>query len=300
MVSLKIKKTSNKSFEMDVENHATQLFVMQMKVIQMDKSKIVFGEKASSYFPLLDQLISSFNGTKYHFEAVNKFQKIMADNPIEGAYIYWKELLSRAHFAAVASIYRNYRWLEAIMIAHSQNNFFSFAASYRGFVESASDTYDGLNGVPSTLAKYHKQIIPLLKHIPNSAIAFAPEIEDRLIHFSHARKIDNGEDVPDSHKAKSVRQYLKSISDDADLVVECYAYLCQITHPSAWSVLPILSPLDTEGKSYSIKFHNDEALIELFLDKFSEIPEPLFNYAFNPSFLTSDIWKIRPKTGQLA
>jgi hypothetical protein len=255
-------------------------------VMHMNNEREVFGERMSIYFPILGKIISSFEGTPYHFMDVKAFGKVMENDPSEGSYIYWKELLSRAHFAAASGMYRSYRWAEAIMFSHAQSHFLSFAASFRGFIESSSDLFDGLNGVPLSLATHFKLILPILERKPNSLKIFAPDIEDRLIHFSHGRKLEKNEIAPDTHKAKSVRDYLNKLGNDAETITKCYSYLCQITHPAALSVLPILLPTKNDGSSFVINLNNDAALINHFLKEYSGVIEPLFSYSFNLGLLT--------------
>jgi len=260
---------------------ATDLIVMHM-----NNEREVFGERVSIYFPILGKIISSFDGTPYYFMDVKDFGKVMDDDPHEGAYIYWKELLSRAHFAAASGMYRTYRWAEAIMFSYAQSHFLSFAASFRGFIESSADVFDGLNGVPLSLAMHFKHILPILERKPSSPIIFSSDIENRLIHFSHGRKLEKNEIAPDTHKAKSVRDYLKTLGNDSETITKCYSYLCQITHPAALSVLPILIPKNNDGSSFVINLNNDEGLINLFLKEYSGVIEPLFSYSFNLSLMT--------------
>ena len=64
------------------------------------------------------------------------------------------------------------------------------------------------------------------------------ELEDTLIHFTHARKLSKGEDAPSTHRARQPWEYIKRIEEmNNNGVKELYSELCELVHPAADSVL---------------------------------------------------------------
>ena len=96
-------------------------------------------------------------------------------------------------------------------------------------------------------------IADLFKHIRTSLDGKAEKsilsqsLEDELIHYVYARKLAASEkkSCPSAHNAKQVREYLDSVKDDS--LDELYSELCQVSHPSAMSLLPFLIHLEGHG-----------------------------------------------------
>jgi hypothetical protein len=79
----------------------------------------------------------------------------------------------------------------------------------------------------------------IMKAVHGDLYSFHPsdELENRLIHFTHARKAAKGETIPVEHRAKTITEYLAKLDADAPTARDLYARLCDITHPGASSVL---------------------------------------------------------------
>ena len=99
--------------------------------------------------------------------------------------------------------------------------FLPFCASFRALIESAADGYDALSNVASTLAEYREIVNQSLQGKAEQPV-LAVELEDQLIHFSHARKLSKRDASPLSHKAKPTADYVRSL-EKADLprLYEC-------------------------------------------------------------------------------
>lgn len=112
----------------------------------------------------------------------------------------------------------------------------------------------------------------------------AVELENQLIHFSHARKLSKGDASPVSHKAKQTADYVRSL-ETADLprLYECYAQLCQYTHPAAHSVSQLLIPLSPE--KFQLFPGQDRLRIDGFIKEYNSLLIPLLMIAFNPGAL---------------
>ena len=112
----------------------------------------------------------------------------------------------------------------------------ALAACYRGLIESSADTRDGLGAVAVTLAE-KKGIVETALRGQLGQRVISAELEDSLIHFQFARKIQRGEKAPSSHQAKHIRDYLAPLERTEPRLNHMYSRLCDITHPGASSVL---------------------------------------------------------------
>jgi hypothetical protein len=208
---------------------------------QMSDSDIVlYGEDAGSWLAPLRMLVPSLTGYRYTFMPPAEFQVLSMRDMGAGMEVYWRELLYRSHFAAATSLLRMERWLSGAIQAYEAANLFSFAACVRGAIESAADSFDALDVVAPTLADSHMLFKQALKG-KMSEMRLHPDLERRLIHFSHGRRLEKGESAPDTHKAKTTTAYIKRFASEYQNEIEtCYANLCQITHPSWLSLAPFL------------------------------------------------------------
>lgn len=158
--------------------------------------------------------------------------------------LYWRETLSRVHYASVISQLRANAWFNGVLLGVSNQNLHSFAACLRGLIESVADSNYSLIWVPKHLDDKKLIINDALNK--NADINLYEDyldekLETTLIHFSHAKGVRNGEIVPDlkKHKAKGTWEYLKELPlNHKEIVQKAYDELCQITHPSSESNLP--------------------------------------------------------------
>jgi hypothetical protein len=150
--------------------------------------------------------------------------------------IYWLEILYRAHFASSTSLLRSERWLDGIITAARHKNYLLFMASMRGFLESAADSFHSLQDVPTLLADSHSVVRKAIKG-QLFQMVLSTDIENALIHFTHARRLEKDEHAPSSHRAMQVKEYLESLAAGGDhRLAQCYRELCEVTHPASSSV----------------------------------------------------------------
>ena len=224
--------------------------------------------------------------TIYRYMPPEDFRSLINSDWKSGQKVYWEEMLGRAHFAAVASMIRALRWLSGMCTAHSSALFLPFCASFRALIESVADAYDSLSNVAISLAEYHGRVNALLQ-LKEGPGVLAQELEDQLIHFSHARKLSKGEVAPTSHSAKPAAEYVRSL-EKADLprLYECYQQLCQYTHPAAHSVGHLLVSVPPgPGDLFLLTPSTDRKCIEVLVDEYQSLILPLLMVAFNPGAL---------------
>ena len=252
--------------------------------------ELIFGQYARQVLPGMYSVAESLEGYKYSFIEVDELGKLLQDNYQEGLRVYWFELLSRAHLAATTSILRNLRWVNGALVAYEQRNFLLFSAAFRGYLESAADAVYALQQIPKNLADNFQEIRLILDRSPKAKARLFPELEEILLHYSHARnpkKVRSDEKtygikLPESHSAATTRKYLDSLG--SALVHDCYSELCELSHPAALSVWCFF--LTADHDTYILSNDTDKRLIEQFCSKYHNIfPEALY-LPFNSALIT--------------
>lgn len=231
----------------------------------------IFGAEAVFILNLLFRVLDNLDNYSYEFISQEKYHELMNYKIEEAMEVYWLEILNRSHFSALTSLLRIRRWIEGINWGYKSNNAFVFFASFRSLLESLSDSNDALANVSFELAENRSFLEVLFSGHRMDRLIFHQSLEDTLIHFTHARKLSKEENVPETHKAKSARDYLKAIeSDQDDKISDCYTELCNYAHPSGWSIMRFADFFKSEqGTVYSLNFQPDQALIREFIVEYS-------------------------------
>jgi hypothetical protein len=157
----------------------------------------------------------------------------------EAMRVYWTEMLYRVHLAVATSLIRHQRWLAGALQAGLDQNLFPFGSCLRGFIESAADSRHTLIQVPFTLAENSRAIDRALAGLLETGLLIE-ELEDRLVHYSHARRLTKGEQeqAPAYLRAKPAAEYISAFEGGLrEQLREFYGRLCEVTHPAALSVM---------------------------------------------------------------
>lgn len=254
----------------------------------------MFGQVGNLYLEVIEKLPIAVFRKRYTFTDNDEFRKIMASDLPRGQKIYWYEILMRSHMTAATAILRSKRWINGIVSSAKTSNLLAFAATLRGLIESAADTHTALLNVPATLARDHSMITTALVGKADK-VFIVEELEDYLIHYSHARKTKKSEVVPDSHRAQQIRDYIAILEKgEAHRVVECYSQLCDLTHPGAssvWMWLNAESDLEIE-----LETRQEQAVINWFLTEYETLYADLFMFAFNMPIVTLAVLNYFPIT----
>lgn len=226
----------------------------------MTSEEFVLATGIDVYVPTLKQLVSAERSFRYTYVSSAEYGTIV--DPRERSRIYWYEILERAHFGATASLIRLDRWLQAMDAAATTENFLAFAASFRGLIESTGDARFALGDVPMGLAATFRLAHDAIHGIPK-VFALAKNLEDDLIHFSHARKLKKDESSPETHSAKTMREYLQILQGGSSgPLFSCYEELCNVTHPAATSVLYLLEKADDGALVFSSRA-DERSIVDL-------------------------------------
>jgi len=218
--------------------------------------EIFFGKAGEIYPPIVQDLLEGAYGKHYEFKSLDEFNLL---DKVDSNYVYWIEILYRSHWAATSNLIRYIKWFELCYNSSvTKPNYIAFCSGLRGLLECSADTYDALGSVPLTLANASKHIEDALLRRPVLTRAISEELEDSLIHFGYARKLQKHEDAPKSHEAKTASYYISQL-DSIDMPLkDLYSELCQVVHPAhqsmAWLVDQKTEQLYTIRESEDLKF----------------------------------------------
>lgn len=206
----------------------------------------LFGEQSKVYGLIVNDIAADLAKDRYIFEDPSDFQHSALDpenGRVHAGRVYWTEILYRAHMASIAAVFRTTRWIEVAIREHKAGSLYGCAAACRSLIESAGDIGISLGPVAHTLASIKDQVKDEISGSPSEPMLISRELEDSLIHFTHARKVRKGEVAPNSHNAMQSSKYIHFVEQMKILgVKELYARLCEIVHPAAESVSVTFAP----------------------------------------------------------
>jgi len=239
----------------------------------------MFGLPADKFIKMIDQLELKDISVDYKYTDNEDFCDLLIRDLSKGMEVYWKEMHGRVHLTSVTSILRSFKWISGIQSAVKENNLLVFAASLRGLIESAADTQTAINNIPVTFERDHLFVNQAVLGESNE-VFIIEEIEDTLVHYSYGRKLKKGETAPHAHKAKQVRDYIKILEKaQVQHVVECYSFLCDLTHPGASSVWMWIEPAGE--LQLNLRTNQDSKIISGFLSEYNSMFTDLLFFAFN-------------------
>lgn len=246
------------------------------KNIHLEK---IFGVETKPLFEAIYTVYDGIQQKKYGFIDIEVFNKLLVEDLKAANKQYMLELLQRIQLSSSLSIIRNLRWYEGVYYGYKNKNFLSFASSLRGLIESTGDTLFSLQHMGITLAEEYAMICEVLRGERGNDVIIAEEMENTLIHFTHARKYKKGEEVENNaHNAESAHKYVKELERFKKGYLELYADLCQIVHPAKESVYSFVNE-----KNYVIKIQKNTDLdnIEKLIKKYENLIRLLPELSFN-------------------
>ncbi len=251
----------------------------------------IIGPVGVNYLATIDSVLPEFKSARYSFLEAEKYESILGTNPAEAYRVYWSEILFRTHLAAATSIIRSRRWIDGILREEEDPNFLVFMAAIRGLLESAADASTAFQVVILTLTEHYRIVEDALTRRcrePHS-LHVSPELEDALIHYSHATKVPKAADIPNSQRAKSMQEYLSVFEQGKVLGIrEMYSALCDATHPGAASVQFLLRHKNKAEKSVGWidpSVDSDRQAVRWFSENFGDVMPSILMFAFNPSMI---------------
>lgn len=255
--------------------------------LDISKMCYIFGQSSEVYGLIFKDIYLEIIGERYTFEDQRVFE-LKCRNPDTGMLharrTYWTEMLYRAHMASVASLLRTVGWIEVAIREHDAGSLYGCASAFRSLIESAGDIGISLGAVPYTLATIKHQVKAEIAGRSQEPMLTSRELEDALIHFTHARKVQKGEEAPESHRALQSYKYVGYV-DRMQIpgVNEFYAQLCEIVHPAEGSVsVSFIS----EGGAWLADLDNEGRVLKMMLDQRRTTLAGVLVASFNAPLLT--------------
>jgi hypothetical protein len=229
---------------------------------------------------IVERIAKDLDGIEHAFMEPEEFKKLLHANTSAASQIYWREILARVHIGSHISLLRTRSWMSGVDAAWTAGNAMLYAAAFRGLLESTADSWFSFSRIPMTLATDHYRILRTING-KSSQMHIAPEIEDSLIHFTHARRLDKNmkATVPKSHEAKQIQTYLQSFGSDFEEVAHVYDRLCAFTHPSAESLMLFVE--DYNASAWRLKDWDQRAFVSELHRQFSNVFSDVLMKAFN-------------------
>lgn len=241
----------------------------------------VFGKQNVPFFEIMFNVRNGIQQRKYQFMDYDVYMELLHKNHKLANKQYTVEIFERIHLASAISILRNLKWYEAINQAYVSKNFLAFASSFRGLIESTGDTVYSLQNMSITLAENYTLFCEVLEG-RREELVISKELEDLLIHFTHARKLKKGEATEESHKAESAAKYVRQLEVFMKGYLDFYSDLCKIIHPARDSVFAFINE---ENYSIRIQKEKDKENIEELIKSKKELIELLPQLSFNGALL---------------
>jgi hypothetical protein len=213
-----------------------------------------------SYYYCYTDIVNHMDHKKYCYMDSETYLQIHIQGVFNGnirksMQIYWKEILLRAHFAAVMSIIRNQKWLSGVVMGIESKNLMVFASSLRGFLVSVTDSYYSIESLPTSLSLNYKNINKAVKGELNQEFS-SEELENKLIHFQFAER--SKEKYQSNKTALTSAKYIELFDMYSDITIkELYSILCEITHPASKSLSCFTSEINV-SENYSFMVTSTE------------------------------------------
>lgn len=244
-------------------------------------------EIAKSYRPLVNRILKESSGVKYSalfLEPNPEKAKANDFEVIRSVYLFG--ILERCHLASITSLARADRWLESLTTGGVYENVLGFAAALRGFLEATADAHDVMSVLPGSIHKLFPYLYLVFSGSSRvSKIMIAPkELEDRLIHYTYARKWPKNSTPYPHHVNKTNAEYIEKFEKfGVPGAKQLYSELCELTHPAAASVWCFLREFDD---SIVLDCNQDGALVFDILTRFEKTIENLAQFSLNPALMS--------------
>lgn len=196
--------------------------------------KSTIGDDAYKIIETGRYLLSETSTVKYKFLTENELNNSYQQSTKLGNKNYWLEIFYRCHMSSYSGLKRLLDWVS--IIEQSSENFISYCSGLRGLMECAGDTYDGLSAIAITLGE-NKQVIKMAINGLQNEIVINQDLEDKLIHFTHASKEYAQTTKIKNHIPKKPYEYVRALENGSTMkFYEYYSFLCELTHPAGTSL----------------------------------------------------------------
>ena len=246
---------------------------MNVKVNAADTDTVLH-KLSTTYSDFIDELTLKSHGISYfaHFLTpdLECIGSSMTEAQAEECFkVYFWGVLERCHITSITSLARTNRWLKASLSQYEAGNLLGFSASLRGLLEAAADTHDASSIMVDQLYNLFPFIyLRVAKENQTAPLPLLEDLEDRLIHYSYARRQAKGSSPLPQHTNKTNTEYIRVIEKSGAVgAKDLYQLLCELTHPAAPSVSCFLNERERE---ILLDFSQDERIINEVVSDYAE------------------------------
>jgi len=254
-------------------------------VVDMMSAQVRMLGPAQVYLHLIDGVLTGAQGHRYEFVIEEIYQSLLKSDSWSiqlNNTLLAKEVLDRAHLAAITSLIRNKRWAEAVCDAYRCENYLSWAGATRALLESAGDALYSLGPIAITLAEIHHDISACLRGKAKKDLYGFSKMEHLLDHFVIASWQRRSKDLNPVYRAKDNIEYVKELTTHIPDVETLYHRLCAIVHPAGASIDWTFEHL--EDGTFKVKTDDLSAIEEIVKQWPDAIPAAL-NVSCNAALL---------------
>ena len=113
------------------------------------------------------------------------------------------------------------------------------------------------------------------------------DLEDALIHFTHAGYVKKGEHIDPTLRARATADYLRTLTTESVDVIGCYRDVCDITHPGIGFVRCYADGFETDtGTGYSLRLDRDAKQIKDFCKEYETVSRRMVFFSVVPPLMT--------------
>ena len=113
------------------------------------------------------------------------------------------------------------------------------------------------------------------------------DLEDALIHFTHAGYVAKGEHVDPALRAEDTTECLKSLATESVDIMGCYRKVCDSTHPGIGSVRCYADAFETkDAPGYNLRFDTDAEQIKEFCKEYEPVSRRMMFFSVVPPVMT--------------
>lgn len=244
------------------------------------------------YSEQIERLKHESSGMTYvaHFltpdlEAVGLKGEKMSDAQAEEYHrVYLLGVLERCHLTSVTSLARTNGWLRSSLSELENGNLLGFSASLRGLLEAAADTHDAASVMVDQLYNFFPFIYLRLQRNNTASGVVLKLLEDRLIHYSYARRQVRSSEALPEHNHKYNTEYIAAIEKSgAAGAKDLYSVLCELTHPAAPSVSCFLKETERE---ITLDFSQEKRIISEIVSDYEETIKSLVSTTVNSALVS--------------
>lgn len=228
-------------------------------------------------------IVDYLNGFSFNFNYEYKEISDYKNQDInEWMQEYWTEMIYRYHLTCLATLLRTKKWLNSVLIAYREKDYYLFCVALRGLIESCADSFYTLGKANPAFATKKGYVEKIFSSTKIKEVRISTELENELIHFIFARKLSKDEQkrYPEAHQAEQVRCYLRALNNDK--VAKAYSHLCQISHPSLESINIFLRAESANNINLSSNCDDLKLIVNLW-EEYEETIGTLINQAITPA-----------------